>query len=155
MPKLSAGLLLYRRTGRDLEVLLVHPGSPYWAKKDAGAWSIPKGLCHEGEDPLTAARREFADETGCDVNGTFIPLARVKQAGGKIVAAWAVEGDCDASAVESNTFMMEWPPKSGTMRAFPEVDRAQWFAIREAKEKILNGQAGLLEQLESLLADAS
>jgi predicted NUDIX family NTP pyrophosphohydrolase len=149
--KNSAGLLLYRRCG-ELQVLLVHPGGPFWAKKDAGSWSVPKGEFSESEDPLQAARREFKEETGFAVGGDFCPLDPVKQSGGKVVYAWAVEADCDASQVRSNSFSMEWPPKSGRMRQFPEVDRAEWFPINEARKRILKGQVGLLEQLASKLA---
>lgn len=151
MPKTSAGLLLYRRGPGGLEVFLVHPGGPFWAKKDAGAWSIPKGEYEAVEEPLAAAQREFFEETGLTVAGDFHPLAPIKQPGGKTVLAWALEADCDAEAIKSNTFSMEWPPKSGRFREFPEVDRAAWFPIREARERILKGQAALLDQLESLL----
>jgi predicted NUDIX family NTP pyrophosphohydrolase len=142
----SAGVLVYRRRSR-LEVLLVHPGGPFWAKKDDGAWSIPKGEFAEGEDPLTAARRELAEETGLVVDRELRPLGSVKQAGGKVVHAWALEGDLDASAIRSNTFSMEWPPRSGRMQQFPEVDRAAWFSIDEARVKLLKGQLPLLDAL--------
>jgi predicted NUDIX family NTP pyrophosphohydrolase len=142
----SAGVLVYRRRSR-LEVLLVHPGGPFWAKKDDGAWSIPKGEFAEGEDPLTAARRELAEETGLVVDRELRPLGSVKQAGGKVVHAWALEGDLDASAIRSNTFSMEWPPRSGRMQQFPEVDRAAWFSIDEARVKLLKGQLPLLDVL--------
>jgi predicted NUDIX family NTP pyrophosphohydrolase len=134
-----------------LEVFLVHPGGPFWAKKDEGAWSIPKGEITEEEDPLEAAKREFLEETGFQVDGNFIALARVKQAGGKQVHAWAVEGDCDAESIRSNTFSMEWPPRSGKRREFPEIDRAGWFSLDQAKQKILKGQLSLLEELPSKL----
>jgi predicted NUDIX family NTP pyrophosphohydrolase len=150
--KNSFGILMYRRRNSSFEVLLVHPGGPFWAKKDAGAWSIPKGELAEREDPLDAAKREFQEETGCSVNGDFIALTPVKQPGGKIVCAWAVEGDCDAESIKSNTFLIEWPPRSGKSREFPEVDRAAWFSLEVAKEKISKGQIGLLEQLEQLLS---
>lgn len=148
MPKkLSAGLLLYRRRGDVLEVFLVHPGGPFWAKKDLGAWSIPKGELAEGEDPLAAAKREFTEETGFPIEGEFRPLKPLRQPSGKTVAAWAVEGDCDPAELRSNTFEMEWPPKSGKRQAFPEVDRAAWFSIEEARERILAGQAPFLDEL--------
>ncbi len=149
MPRLSAGLLMYRRSGEGLEVLLVHPGGPFWKKKDAGAWSIPKGEYVAGEDPLDAAKREFQEETGLAARGPFIPLTPLKQPGGKIVHAWAFEGDCDAEALKSNTFSMEWPPGSGRRQEFQEVDRAGWFTIEDAKRKILRGQAGFLGELET------
>ncbi|MGE0116926.1 MAG: NUDIX domain-containing protein [Dongiaceae bacterium] len=148
MPKQSAGLLLYRR--RDgLQVFLVHPGGPFWAGKDAHAWSIPKGEIAEGEDPLQAARREFAEETGLAVDGRFLPLTPRRQPGGKIVHAWAVEADCDPAAVRSNSFALEWPPRSGRMQEFPEIDRAAWFPLAVAREKIHKGQAALLDELET------
>lgn len=152
MAKESAGLLLYRVRERRLEVFLVHPGGPLWARKDAGAWSIPKGEAGPGEDLLTRARLEFAEETGFPAPPGGRPLRAVKQAGGKIVHAWAVEGDCDAAAIKSNSFTLEWPPRSGRSQSFPEVDRAHWFALAEARDKINKGQVGLLDQLEQLLA---
>ena len=145
--KKSAGLLVYRLRNGNLEVLLVHPGGPFWAKKDEGAWSIPKGEMTEDEDPLKAAKREFFEETGFQIDGNFIALTPVKQAGGKWVYAWAVEGDCDAESIKSNTFSMEWPPRSGKRKEFPEVDRAAWFTLDQAKQKILKGQLSLLEEL--------
>ncbi|HZB90371.1 MAG TPA: NUDIX domain-containing protein [Stellaceae bacterium] len=151
MPKTSAGLLLYRRRGAALEVLLVHPGGPFWAKKDDGAWSIPKGEAAAGEDLLALARREFAEETGFPVDGTFRPLAPVRQAGGKIVHAWAVEGDLDPAAIRSNRFTLEWPPRSGRREEFPEIDRGAWFTLDEARRKINQGQAPLLDGLVALL----
>lgn len=147
MPKISAGILLYRRKNGLLQVFLAHPGGPFFAKKDEGAWSIPKGELDEGEDPLAAARREFEEETGCRPEGSFIPLSPVTQKGGKTVLAWAVEGECDPATIRSNTFTLEWPPKSGQMREFPEVDRAGWFTVEEAKRKINPAQAALLEEL--------
>lgn len=150
-PKISAGLLHYRQQG-ELEVFLVHPGGPFWAKKDAGAWSIPKGELHEGEDPLDAAKREFTEETGFTVEGTFEPLQPVRQAGGKVVQAWAVEGDCDAAAIRSNNVTIEWPPRSGRMREFPEVDRAAWFAVEEARVRINAAQSDFLDQLVTMIA---
>ena len=151
MAKTSAGLLMHRLRDLKLEVFLVHPGGPFWAKKDLGAWSIPKGEFEPGEDPLAAAMREFQEETGCVATGRFTPLTPVKQASGKIVTAWAVEGDCDPATIKSNTFSIEWPPHSGRQQEFPEVDRAAWFAIEEAKEKILKGQLPLIDELERLL----
>jgi predicted NUDIX family NTP pyrophosphohydrolase len=144
--KKSAGLLVYRLRNGELEVLLVHPGGPFWAKKDEGAWSIPKGEIAENEDSLKAAKREFFEETGFEADGNFIALTPVKQASGKWVYAWAVEGDCDAGAIKSNTFSMEWPPRSGDKKEFPEVDRAGWFPIEMARQKILKGQVSLLEE---------
>ena len=148
MPKKSAGLLLFRRRER-LEVLLVHPGGPLWAKKDEGAWSIPKGEIDPGEDPLAAARREFEEELGSSVTGDFVALDPVRQASGKLVYAWAVEADFDPSTFVSGTFSMEWPPRSGHQQEFPEVDRAEWFAIDDAKRKINQAQIALLDQLSS------
>jgi predicted NUDIX family NTP pyrophosphohydrolase len=147
MPKKSAGLLMYRRRRGVLEVFLVHPGGPFWQKKDAGSWSIPKGEYMPGEDPLEVAQREFQEETSFKASGEFIPLTPRKQPSGKIISAWAFEGDCDASAIKSNTFLMEWPPRSGRQQEFPEVDRADWFPISAAKEKIIKGQSGFLEEL--------
>jgi predicted NUDIX family NTP pyrophosphohydrolase len=151
MPKQSAGLLIYRQRGATPEVFLVHPGGPFWAKKDAGAWSIPKGEFETGEDPLATARREFTEETGFTIDGPFTALPPVKQPGGKIVHAFAVPGDCDASAIRSNSFTLEWPPRSGRRQEFPEVDRAGWFDLAAAREKILRGQLPLLDALERLL----
>lgn len=152
MPAPSAGLLVYRGTADVLEVFLVHPGGPFWARKDLGAWSIPKGEISPDEDPLPAARREFEEETGSAVEGPTLALGEIRQAGGKRVQAWAVRGDLDASQVRSNTFEIEWPPRSGRMRAFPEVDRAAWFAIDEARRRILPSQAPLLDRLLAALA---
>ena len=149
--KESAGLLMYRWCNSALEVFLVHPGGPYWAKKDLGAWSIPKGECAEDEDRRDAAKREFQEETGFLPEGNFIALTPIKQPGGKLVHAWAFKGDCDAEAIVSNTFSIEWPPRSGKRQAFPEVDRAEWFTIDAAKKKILKGQVGFLEELERML----
>jgi predicted NUDIX family NTP pyrophosphohydrolase len=151
MPKQSAGILLYRNTGGRVEVFLVHPGGPFWAKKDDGAWSIPKGEFADGEEALEAAKREFQEETSFSIEGTFIPLNPVKQPGGKTVYAWAVEGDIDAGAIRSNTFSIEWPKGSGKSKSYPEVDRADWFDLTTAKIKILKGQVGLLEQLSRKL----
>ena len=144
--KKSAGLILYRRTKQELEVLLVHPGGPIWAKRDEGAWSIPKGEISAGEEPLEAAQREFAEELGSSVQGTLLALGSVIQKGGKVVQAWAVEGDLDVRSVKSNTFSMEWPPRSGRTAEFPEVDRAAWFSLAEAREKINEGQGPLVEE---------
>jgi predicted NUDIX family NTP pyrophosphohydrolase len=150
----SAGLLLYRFGNSGLEVFLVHPGGPFWARKDAGAWSIPKGEYPESEDALAAAKREFEEETGMAVEGNFLPLGEVKQAGGKIVAAWALEGDLDPASIRSNVFQMEWPPKSGSMREFPEVDAGGWFSMEAAQGKLLKGQLPFLSRLaERLSAD--
>lgn len=151
MPKKSAGLLMYRRRRGVLEVFLVHPGGPFWAKKDAGSWSIPKGEYMPGEDPLEVAKREFQEETSFEASGEFIPLTPRKQASGKIITAWAFEGDCDASAIKSNTFSMEWPLRSGRQQEFPEVDRAGWFSVSVAKEKIIKGQSGFLDELTQIL----
>jgi predicted NUDIX family NTP pyrophosphohydrolase len=148
MAKISAGLLLYRVRQGALEVFLVHPGGPFWAKKDAGAWSIPKGEAAADEALLAAAQREFREETGLAVDGEFRALTPVRQPSGKLVHAWAVEGDCDATAIRSNSFEMEWPPHSGRKQAFPEVDRAEWFDLRSARIKINKGQLSLLDQLE-------
>jgi predicted NUDIX family NTP pyrophosphohydrolase len=147
MTRTSAGILLYRWREGELEVFLVHPGGPFWARKDRGAWSIPKGEFAPDEDPLAAARREFAEETGLAVEGEFRALAPIRQAGGKVVHAFAIEGEVDPGAVRSNSFTLEWPPRSGRLRAFPEVDRASWFTLAEARQKLLKSQLGLLEQL--------
>jgi predicted NUDIX family NTP pyrophosphohydrolase len=154
MPKKSAGLLLYRQTSdeSEFEVLLVHPGGPFWRNKDLGAWTIPKGEFNDDEDSLTAAKREFEEETGAPPpNGEFIPLKPVKQSSAKTVYVWAVKGDLDTAGVRSNTFQHEWPPKSGRMREFPEIDRAEWFTPANARQKILKGQAPLIDQLLSML----
>lgn len=149
--KQSAGLLPYRIASGRLEVFLVHPGGPHWARKDDGAWSIAKGEFPEGEDPLAAARREFQEETSFQPAGDLLRLEPVRQVGGKRVYAWAVEADLDPSLVKSDTFSMEWPPRSGKRQEFPEVDRAAWFEIGEARRKILASQVPLLDQLERLL----
>ena len=146
----SAGLLLHRRRRGELEVLLVHPGGPLWARRDAGAWSIPKGEYDSGEEPLDAARREFAEELGQPVpdgDGAPVDLGEVRQKSGKRVRAWALGADLDVSEIHSNTFEMQWPPRSGTLRAFPEVDRAEWFDLARAREKINPAQAELLDRL--------
>lgn len=151
MPKkTSAAILLYRRRPEP-EVFLVHPGGPFWAKKDLGAWSLPKGELDEGEDPLAAAQREFTEETGFPIEGELHPLKALRQPGGKTVVAFAVEGDCDPAALRSNTFTMEWPPKSGKRQEFPEVDRGAWFTIDEARQRILKGQEPFLDELQGLL----
>jgi predicted NUDIX family NTP pyrophosphohydrolase len=152
VPKLSAGILMFRKAGTTLEVFLVHPGGPFWRNKDAGAWSIPKGEYNEGDDPLEAAKREFREETGASVEGDFLPLGQVKQAGGKIVTAWAIEGQRSPDAIRSNTFSMEWPPKSGRQQEFPEVDRAAWFSVENAKERIFKGQLEFLNRLATQVA---
>jgi predicted NUDIX family NTP pyrophosphohydrolase len=150
MPRLSAGLLMYRIKDGTIEVLLAHPDGPYYAKKDDGAWTIPKGEPDPDEDLLLTARREFAEETGIVPQGTFIPLAPIKQKGGKIVHAWAFEGDCDPAAVKSNTFRMEWPPHSGRQAEFPEIDRVEWFDLTAARTKIKAGQEALIDELATL-----
>jgi len=150
--KQSAGILLWRRRGGAIEVLLVHPGGPFWAKKDAGAWSIPKGEFAEGENPRAAALREFGEETGFRLAGELVPMKPLRQPGGKLVHAFAVTGDCDANKIRSNKFSMEWPPRSGQQREFPEVDRAGWFDLAEARGKILRGQSGFLDELSKMLA---
>jgi predicted NUDIX family NTP pyrophosphohydrolase len=151
MARISAGLLLYRVDNATLEVLLVHPGGPFWANKDAGSWSIPKGEASPGEDLLTRAKQEVLEETGLVVDGMFRPLTPVKQGGGKIVHAWALAADFDPATLKSNTFTLEWPPRSGRVQEFPEVDRAGWFTLAEARQKIIKAQAALLDQLETLL----
>jgi len=152
MPRQSAGILLFRRSGDRLEVFLVHPGGPFWRNKDKAAWSIPKGEFGSGEDPLAAARREVREETGVDLDGKFLALTPRKQANGKIIYVWALEGECDPSAITSNEFSLEWPPKSGRLQEFPEVDRAQWFDLPAAREKIHKGQIGFLDELEERLS---
>jgi predicted NUDIX family NTP pyrophosphohydrolase len=151
MPKTAAGLLLYRRRSLGVEVLLAHPGGPFWARKDLGAWTIPKGEIDPGEDPVSAARREFREEIGLDVTAPVEPLGQIKQPGGKIVLIWTAEGDFDPARLASNTFEMEWPKGSGHMRIFPEVDRAAWFDLGEARRRILPGQAPFLEALVASL----
>jgi predicted NUDIX family NTP pyrophosphohydrolase len=149
-PTQSAGLLLYRRKANGVEVLLGHPGGPFWRNKDVGSWSIPKGLIAEGEASLAAAKREFTEETGHRPHGKFLPLGEARQPGGKLVHVWAVEGNWDAASLKSNTFEMEWPPRSGRRQSFPELDRAEWFDLAEARPKILKGQAIFLARLEEL-----
>ena len=147
MSKKSAGILLYRIKNKILEVLLVHPGGPFWIKKDAGAWTIPKGELNENEEPFDAAIREMKEETGIVLIGDFIALAPVKQKGGKLVYAWANEHDVDPSEIKSNEFEIEWPPKSGKKKLFPEIDKADWFDIKTAKEKMNAGQLPFIEEL--------
>ncbi len=146
----SAGILLFRFRNNKLEVLLVHPGGPFQAKKDAGAWSIPKGLFTE-ESPLEAAKREFNEETGFEVDGEFIELGQLKQPSGKIVHAWALQKDIDETKVVSNTFRLEWPRHSGKFKEYPEIDKAGWFELEEAKKKLLKGQAGFLDRLTEII----
>ncbi|HWF74687.1 MAG TPA: NUDIX domain-containing protein [Solirubrobacteraceae bacterium] len=148
MARRSAGILLYRGSAPELEVLLVHPGGPLWARRDAGAWSIPKGEYEDDEEPLAAARREFAEELGSPLpEAELTDLGEIKQRSGKLVRAWAAPGDFDPSEVRSNTFALEWPPRSGRMSEFPEVDRAEWFGLDEARERINPGQVPLLDRL--------
>ena len=153
MGKTSAGVLMYRRRHETIEVFLVHPGGPFWSKKDVGAWSIPKGEYLPDEDPLSAAKREFTEETGLQPGKEFIDLTPAKQAGGKVVRAWACEGDADPTDITSNTFSMEWPLRSGQQQTFPEIDRAAWVPIEEATQRILKGQIPLLVELQRLLSD--
>jgi predicted NUDIX family NTP pyrophosphohydrolase len=148
MPKRSGGLLLFKRETGELRVFLVHPGGPFWRKRDLGSWSIPKGEYAQGEDARAVALREFEEETGVTPpTGDLLALGEVRQAGGKIVTAWAIEGDIDPEKIVSNTFETVWPPKSGRRETFPEIDRAGWFALAEAREKILDGQRSFLERL--------
>jgi predicted NUDIX family NTP pyrophosphohydrolase len=147
MPKRSAGLLLFRRRNPELEVFLVHPGGPFWAKKDLAAWTIPKGEYEPGEEPLAAARREFTEETSFTAEGNFIPLGEVTQNSGKIVTAWAVEGDCDPAQLASNLCQVEWPPRSRRMIEIPEVDRGEWFTLSGARAKIFTAQRPFLDRL--------
>ena len=154
MPRRSAGILLYRRRQGALEVLLVHPGGPAWANRDAGAWSIPKGEYGEGEDPLAVALREFEEETGQPPpDGELVALGEIRQRGGKLVTAWATSGDLDPDQLTSNTFKMRWPPRSGQWRTFPEVDRAGWFDPATAREKLLPAQAELVDRLLTVLGE--
>lgn len=152
MSKQSAGILLYRRRGDGIEFLLVHPGGPFWAKKDEGAWSIPKGEHEPGEDALEAALREFEEEIGTRPAGDVVPLTPIRQKAGKVVAAWGLEGDVDATAIRSNTFTMEWPPRSGRTQTFPEIDRAAWFTLERARSRINAAQLPLLEELARMLS---
>jgi predicted NUDIX family NTP pyrophosphohydrolase len=143
----SAGIIAFRRAAANFELLLIHPGGPFWAKKDAGSWSIPKGLHLEGEDALVAAKREFGEETGFVPVGRFIGLGTFRQPSRKVISVWAVENDFDLAAFHSNMFSMEWPPKSGRMQQFPEADRAQWFSVDEARHKITKGQVPIVDAL--------
>jgi predicted NUDIX family NTP pyrophosphohydrolase len=149
----SAGILMYKRTADGVSVLLVHPGGPFWSKRDLGAWSIPKGEYGDGEEAEAAARREFAEELGGEFHGRLTPLGEVRQKAGKVVAAFAAEGDFDAAGLASNSFEMEWPPRSGRRQSFPEVDRAEWFALPVARQKIIAGQCPLLDRLEAICAE--
>lgn len=154
MARKSAGLIMYRLRKGGIEVLLVHPGGPFWAGRDKAAWSIPKGEFGDDEEPLRAARREFREEIGFEPDGPFIELKPVKQKGGKTVRAWAFEGDFDPALFKSNTFTLEWPPRSGKFAAFPEVDAVQWFPLETARTKINQAQEGLLDELASLLDES-
>ena len=152
MPETSAGLLLFRRCEGGVEIFLVHPGGPFWAKKDEGAWSIPKGLSEERENPLAAAQREFAEEVGSRVEGGFYPLGEFRLPSGKRLCVWAVEGDLDATRIASNTFEIEWPPRSGRRATFPEADRADWFAPEAARVKLTKGQLQMLDAFTARFA---
>lgn len=152
MARRSAGLLMFRRPGgAACEVLLIHPGGPYWTNKDVGAWSIPKGEYNDLEEPLAAARREFGEETGWPSAPPYLPLGSIKQRGGKVVIAWAFEGDQDPATLVSNTFEMVWPARSGRLQTFPEADRAAWFSAEEARRRIIDSQAEFIDRLERLL----
>ena len=151
MNKKSAGILAYREGVSGLEVFLMHPGGPFWKKKDLGAWSIPKGEITDNEDEKEAAKREFEEETGMKINADLIPLKPIRQKNGKTVMAWAVNQDIDPSKIVSNLFEIEWPPKSGKHQQFPEMDRAEWFSVSDAREKIIAGQAALIDELEEIL----
>jgi predicted NUDIX family NTP pyrophosphohydrolase len=153
--KQSAGLLLYRRCCGLPQVFLVHPGGPFWVKRDNGAWSIPKGEFEPGDDALEAARREFTEETSFSIDGRFVPLRAIKQPSGKVVFAWAIEGDADAAMLCSNTFRMEWPPKSGQEQEFPEVDRGEWFNLAEARRKLVPGQVPFVDELAAMIESTS
>ncbi len=152
MALISAGILAWKREDGVLKMLLVHPGGPFFAKKDEGAWSIPKGICEAGEDLLVAAKREYGEELGSAINGEFATLEPIRQKGGKVVYAWAVETTMDITVSRSNTFSIEWPPKSGKMQEFPEVDKAEWFTVAEAKKKINAAQSAFVAELEDKLA---
>lgn len=151
MPKTSAGVLLYRLTKGFPEVFLVHPGGPFFVKKDLGAWSIPKGEMDDQEEPLVAAKREFFEETGIEIEGTFITLTPIRQKSGKMVLAFAIESNIDAGKIKSNSFEIEWPPRSGNMKTFPEIDRGEWFNLTTAKEKINPAQGALIDELQAKL----
>lgn len=152
MAKISSGVLLYRKHASSIEILLVHPGGPFFAKKDEGSWTIPKGELIDNEDPLAAAIREFEEETGYKPAGDFIALSSIKQKGGKIVQCWAVEGDLDPLAIVSNTFEIEWPPRSGKMKSYPEVDKAAWFSVAVARQKINERQVSFIDNLLEVIA---
>ena len=147
MRQVSAGLMMYRKSGSSVEIFLVHPGGPFWARKEQGAWSIPKGLVEPGEDKLEAAKREFSEETSVVPSGPFIELGQIRQRSGKEVYAWAFEGKCDPPSIKSNTFALEWPPRSGRMSEFPEIDRGEFFAVAEALRKINPQQAEFVNRL--------
>ncbi len=147
MPNQSAGILLYRKQNNRIELFLVHPGGPFWQKKDIGVWTIPKGEFADNEEAFEAAKREFEEETGVSLSGNFIELTPVKQKAGKVIYAWALEGDVDAANISSNSFKIEWPPKSGRYKEFPEVDKAEWLSEEQAKEKINPAQARLVDEL--------
>lgn len=152
MRKLSAGIVLFRKRNGGVDVFLVHPGGPFFRNKDIGSWSIPKGEYEAGADPQAAARREYNEETGFDLgNSPLIALGEIKQSSGKLVTAWAVEGDCDPDGIQSNTFSMEWPPKSGKLKECPEVDKAGWFSLDAAREKLIGGQHAFLERLAAII----
>lgn len=148
----SAGILLYRRRRTGAEILLVHPGGPFWSRRDLGSWSIPKGEFGADEEAEAAARREFAEETGCQVSGPLLPLGEARQKAGKLVTAFAAEGEVDPSAIRSNSFEIEWPPRSGRRRSFPEIDRAEWFDLAAGRTRILPGQLPFIDRLEAILA---
>ena len=146
----SAGILLYRHAAGAIEVLLVHPGGPFWSRRDLGAWSIPKGEFNADEEPEAAARREFAEELGIELSGELVPLGEIRQKAGKQVVAFAIEGNLDVAAITSNSFEMEWPPRSGRRQSFPEIDRAEWFDLETAGEKIIPGQRPFIERLSQM-----
>ena len=151
MARKSAGILIYRRAADAILVLLVHPGGPFWSTRDLGAWSIPKGEYDPDEEPEVAARREFAEEMGLEAEGQLKPLGELRQRGGKLVTAFALEGDFDVGSLQSNVFEMEWPPRSGRMQSFPEVDKADWFTLPVARQKVISGQRPFLDRLERVL----
>lgn len=150
----SAGLLLFRRREAEVEVLLAHPGGPFWSRRDDAAWTLPKGEIDEGEEPLAAALREFAEETGFDAAPPYLPLGELRQKSGKRISAWACEGEADPARLRSNLFEMEWPPRSGRLKQFPEVDRVQWYGLELARRKLIAGQAPFIDALEQVLAGA-